>query len=365
MTYLAVLTESELTCPRTETVKELAQLLENLRVVHVRGTPASGKTFLATLLHNYHIQKQVKSVYIPHWPQRHGGEPTGLPFLVKKAQEAGFNYVTTNNILYLNIAYIIDEAQTSYEDDELWLCPIKLVNRTAHTTGPCFCLFIAYGSPSVGPDAFPPFGSPYSIVADEQRVSITISSLPDSPRISLFFNRDEFDDVLRRKRHVRGRPVALDSTAADYVFHLTNGHPGAVESILDMLQMVCLFEETFWFELGNTEIDKLQAFRSDFVHKRITAVTKEQVLTLLDDEEKSFDYLRRTSSVGRSFVSRSHLTPSVVNALCEVLKNGSIRRNLEDEGIRQCYQMGWLHSEPLDYVCDEIVCVFPTRLHAK
>lgn len=66
--------------------------------------------------------------------------------------------------------------------------------------------------------------------------SPTISRLEDSPQISLFFNRHDFDDVLRRKSHVTCRPVALKSTAADYVFHLRNGHPGVVEAILGVME---------------------------------------------------------------------------------------------------------------------------------
>jgi hypothetical protein len=88
--------------------------------------------------------------------QLNENEPSGLSFLVKAAQEADFDSVTINNILYVDIAYIIDEAQTSYEDDELWLGPTKLLNNTAHRTGPRFCLFIAYSSPSAGPDVLHP-----------------------------------------------------------------------------------------------------------------------------------------------------------------------------------------------------------------
>lgn len=131
-----------------------------------------------------------------------------------------------------------------------------------------------------------------------------------------------------------------------------------------MLYKVCLSEGTFLFELGNTEIDKLQVFCLDLLHKRISTVIKEHVLALLDNKEKSFYYLH-LASVGWLFMSRSHLTPSVVKALYEVLKNESTPRNLEDEGIRKYYKKGWLHSEILNFKKDEVICVFPTRLHTK
>ncbi|OXV07126.1 hypothetical protein Egran_05109 [Elaphomyces granulatus] len=45
--------------------------------------------------------------------------------------------------------------------------------------------------------------------------------------------------------------------------------------------------------------------------------------------------------------------------------NQRVARDLNNEGIKLCYQNGWLHSEPVDYRALDIVCVFPTRLHAK
>ncbi|KAL1968108.1 hypothetical protein VTN77DRAFT_2238 [Rasamsonia byssochlamydoides] len=90
----------------------------------------------------------------------------------------------------------------------------------------------------------------------------------------------------------------------------------------------------------------------------------DHIIDVLNDEEKSFQYLAQTS-VQRSFVNRRNLTPSAADVLREVLVAGSISRDLNNEGIRICYEHGWLHSEPLDAEAIDIVCVFPTRLHAK
>lgn len=144
---------------------------------------------------------------------------------------------------------------------------------------------------------------------------------------------------------------------------------------MDILELLTLYlvcyiksvylKESFLFDRDNTEIHDSQVFHSDLLHHRIPEVTKEHVLSVLDN--KSFCYLRQ-SLLKRTFVNRSELTPGIVNVLCEVLKNGSIPRDLENESIRKCYDRGWLHSELLDlhaWEDDEIVCVFPTRLHAK
>jgi hypothetical protein len=92
---------------------------------------------------------------------------------------------------------------------------------------------------------------------------------------------------------------------------------------------------------------------------QISIVKLVHVLKLLDDEKRSFRYLRE-APIQHSFPTTSKLTPSTADVLRKVLKDGSIPRDLEDEGIRHCYR----HSEMLDDETDEVVCVFPTRLHA-
>jgi hypothetical protein len=48
--------DDKYTCPRTPTVEQLAALLDHKRVVHLRGTPASGKSVLSQLLRDYYIE---------------------------------------------------------------------------------------------------------------------------------------------------------------------------------------------------------------------------------------------------------------------------------------------------------------------
>ena len=53
--------------PRTQTVEALARILEVERVVHVRGTPSSGKTILANLLLQYYERRGDAVVMINGW----------------------------------------------------------------------------------------------------------------------------------------------------------------------------------------------------------------------------------------------------------------------------------------------------------
>ena len=59
----------DLVCPRTERVHELARILDCERVVHVRGTPASGKSTLADLLNKRYLRQNIPSVLISEWPK--------------------------------------------------------------------------------------------------------------------------------------------------------------------------------------------------------------------------------------------------------------------------------------------------------
>jgi len=71
------------------------------------------------------------------------------------------------------------------------------------------------------------------------------------------------------------------------------------------------------------------------------------------------------SPVQRSFPSSQKLTVEAANVLREVLQHGSIRRQLDDPGIRLCYEEGWVHAEAMDLYAEDIVCVLPSKLHEK
>jgi KaiC/GvpD/RAD55 family RecA-like ATPase len=49
---------------RPRTVQRLAELLDEYKIVHVRGTPVTGKTTLAALLYEFLTEKQEKVIFI-------------------------------------------------------------------------------------------------------------------------------------------------------------------------------------------------------------------------------------------------------------------------------------------------------------
>lgn len=81
-------------------------------------------------------------------------------------------------------------------------------------------------------------GSPVGFIGIQKRISLTVSNIPYAPSICLFYNRAEFDDVVRRLCADIRCPLPLDNGAREYIFDLTNGHPGAVEAVIDILKRV-------------------------------------------------------------------------------------------------------------------------------
>lgn len=129
----------------------------------------------------------------------------------------------------------------SYTDDDHWYILIKdQTGFGGFHLGPRIVIFSSYGSPTGGPIAA--VGSTLGYLGPQQRVSIKPSIVQYSPRIALFYNREEFDDVV--SRYCRNDRFLInldnfDNTAHDYMFELTNGHPGAVDGVLRMLEKVC------------------------------------------------------------------------------------------------------------------------------
>jgi hypothetical protein len=101
----------DLVCPRSETVCELAHMLDQERVVHVRGTPTSGKSVLADLLRRHYLRHNVPAVMISVWPKDDPDNPPPpyTKVLVDSANAAGFA-LTTQNLSSFDLVFIFDEA---------------------------------------------------------------------------------------------------------------------------------------------------------------------------------------------------------------------------------------------------------------
>ena len=221
-------------CTRDETVSKLAEIVDSQSTVHVRGTPASGKSILSLLLRDYY-RRHGRTVFLLNtWEMLHNVDDPWMDF-ARLIRRYNPNVKKNSDIFAPTNVIIIDEAQATYKDNRFWNrivkdiwggvgYPIKL------------CLFCSYGSPSKGipydnkgtytPARFSP----------NQRVSLTPSFAFDTPQIGLFYGKDEYEEVVTRfcsSQFVEKYTISGD--ARNYIFSLTNGHPGAVTSIMTYL----------------------------------------------------------------------------------------------------------------------------------
>lgn len=130
--------------PRCKTVTKLQELLDEFRVVYIRGTPTSGKATLAKLLKARYKQQHKPLLYINVW---HRVTDT-IGHLTMLFQQHGYD-VSRHTFVDSNIVIIFDEAQHSYTDINLWNGLIK--TQSGVGSGPRICLFASYGSLTRGP----------------------------------------------------------------------------------------------------------------------------------------------------------------------------------------------------------------------
>ncbi|ODM15257.1 hypothetical protein SI65_09198 [Aspergillus cristatus] len=345
------ITENQLICPRERTVSELAAILDDVNIVHVRGTPASGKTRLSELLRDYYLKEGRKVSLIKEWEKLDHKNPWGS--LVKLVEEWNkelegaptTSFTTTSSqseqdlswVLTSNTVILVDEAQVTYNDTALWNTIIK-ERQSVCVYNFRLCLFCSYGSPSTGPDET--FFTPLRL-SPQQRISLTPHNQPRSPSIGLFYDKEEFKDVVSRTlRFLYPEKFGFDEGAQDYIFALSNGHPGAVTSIVHTL---------------------FQAYRHDIKHGHIRALTEDHVTWFLDDTATVFQELSM-QPVQRSFPEVPKATNGISDIFNKITEDGSIPFDINDASIKFCYQKGWIHRVVLD---GDDIAVLPSRLHEK
>jgi len=231
-------------CHRTDTVQKIAELLAEKGVVHVRGTPSSGKTTLALLLKGYYTKRKEAVVFINGW--HNVGIPTA--YLISQCEASGYKGIGTDDFLSMKVVFLIDEAQLSYYDTDLWTGIIK--TQSGRSYGPKFCLFSSYGSPANGPSKYPMRITPHQF-GPSQRVSIIASPFADNGGICLFYNWDEFEDVVSKICSNPTSTFALDPDAREYLYSITNGHPGATDALVKFIFRVCMSCSIYWSMTAN------------------------------------------------------------------------------------------------------------------
>ena len=222
-------------------MSKLAAILDDVNIVHVRGTPASGKTCLSQLLRDYYRKEGRRAFLIKKWEELNHKNPwDSLVKLVEKWNEGAQDTPTTTSlqseqdlswVLTSDTMILVDEAQVTYNDTALWNTIIKERRSLTCLYNFRLCLFCSYGSPRTGPDQT--FFTPVTLF-DEQRISLTPQNQSHSPPIGLFYDKEEFKDVVSRLlKYKYSERFTFDEGAQDYIFALSNGHTRAVKEARD------------------------------------------------------------------------------------------------------------------------------------
>jgi hypothetical protein len=136
--------------------------------------------------------------------------------------------------------FIFDEAQTTYEDFDLW----SVFFKSAVAYNDIFVIaFASFGSPISdttpnysGPTSTSSLGIPSTpiFVSDSQRVTLRPVDLDDDfDPVGLLFSRMEFDDLVRKK--FSSPEHYFHPSFLDAVFGLTGGHVGAIHDFLNII----------------------------------------------------------------------------------------------------------------------------------
>ena len=216
---------------REETVQETWNAIERSGVILVRGTPCSGKSTLGYLVAKYAremLKEPYDTVYIPIW--RPKNQETAEDFLRNACTEELVKKQTAREPAQWRVFFIIDEAQTSYSDTDLWGTHLKACSN--NVTPAKFLLLACYGSTSKWKAEIAD-GTP--ILGSHQQIFLRAPSLPHYLQISITFNLPELTDAIRHYRRQHNKRYNLTDAAIESLLHVSCGHAGLVISLLSVV----------------------------------------------------------------------------------------------------------------------------------
>ncbi|KAF8416586.1 hypothetical protein EV426DRAFT_685726, partial [Tirmania nivea] len=331
-------------CPRETTVLNLYHRVLVDRVLLVRGTPAIGKTTLLKLLY-YFIEGLADgpSVFqINGWARdRVMASSSGWADYIFK-QTKGLDVWDRS----LDYFLLVDEAQSTYWDDQFWSGFIKEVAQGSWAGGKHYVvLFSSYGSVSL-PDAITP---PY--LGPEKTVSLR--SDPNDPHpVALLLNPEEFIDALERKaKDPRlNLPLKYTEQVATALYHATQGHAGALHSLIASFTSSPVPTINKAFASGHViDLPLLDQYFADF--------------------NTSFESLAKTLW-RRGLPASDELQNDIAatQILSTLVRDRRLYPNEYSEAqrlaVERCHRKGWIHSAWVgDQRIGRLAYVLPSLLH--
>ena len=234
--------------PRTELVDEIIARVRRYHIIQVRGTPASGKTTVMHLVANklfgmYGHKLPIHVLY--GWNERKVSGAGWIAYLRQVTGVRGDRW--PRHQAYL----LLDEAQQSYWDDELWAALFKSIQRDVGA--PFVILFSSYGSPGRGYEGFngqKHIKTPMVFASDQQismrpEINDNLPVLVQSGEsaelracrpVGLLLKEDEAIHVLTRYALAAMQPSpSLLADLKRELFLISGGHVGLLIGMIDIL----------------------------------------------------------------------------------------------------------------------------------
>ncbi|KAA8904998.1 hypothetical protein FN846DRAFT_919559 [Sphaerosporella brunnea] len=327
--------------PRTELVAAILSRMFEHRVIHIRGTPASGKSVLLHLIREELANKYSElSTYVLNcWPQNMS-DVESTSFVENLFHATLMSIFSTPDRVLL-----LDEAQTSYSDTGFWNGVLKQLVQPAQ--GAYIILFSCYSYPGhvPFPMAAETAGTPL-IFADAQRIGL---SWFGDPPAGMLFRKEETVALCQRRSTAKASPLIIAPDLVDWLHEMTGGHVGALVSMITIIS-------------SDRDLRKLQIISGT---ARLTAHDVAKVC--LKDLNSFFGQIR-SSLFGRGFPPDNALhNKGVASFFRAMLAKGLLpESDIWDkdmfQGCQTSFKSGWIQAA-LDENGRIIIYVFPSPLH--
>ncbi|KAJ7602051.1 hypothetical protein DFH06DRAFT_1024354, partial [Mycena polygramma] len=201
----------------------------------VRGSPGSGKSELATELEKYIKQhdEQARVTVTSSWTV----DGVGVGDIVGSLEQKLFKSRLGGDDVDLRFKgpgkhwVLLDEAQSSYSDSAVQNTLLKIFH--AHFI---FVLFASHGSIRKPMDRDKDIGGTPNIFTPDKRMGLrpTMNGSEGSAIPGLYFTKEEYQRLLELPR---ASIPTLGPELENYIFEVTNGHVGAMKSIMSSVRV--------------------------------------------------------------------------------------------------------------------------------